>query len=393
MVLESLLKLHGQAKFSATATFNALLSTILKNLTRQGSSASAIPVHSTAALMDLWRSQPSEELDAIVLDVIRGRLWPNSMAKAVFPLDLSIPGVFDQALDSLHSSSLSDLDLSLVDFILENSNPKRNLILSALLTCSASSRLKFATKMLAFSKKDLEKHMEDAGFYVPLHAYFHRLSTSQDNQRFQWSASASQEDRQAVKALQPLLLPKMVQHIIKSSTNSRESVFSSSEPLLVADAAAILVSLTTKSSDKMQVDLVWSLVESIPTIGLESIGLVESLLDVTKDVTGDLEQESRQNRLSRWFEETARRLIVTLDKNGDAQWLEPVCDRLYSILEKHVEERKQSIDQKVLFELVSFAIEKALDNVELVRFSAFLAKHYYVEVRSNDISYSQSSWI
>ncbi|KAF9285338.1 hypothetical protein BGZ88_009569 [Linnemannia elongata] len=385
MVLESLLKLHGQAKFSATATFNALLSTILKNLTRQGSSASAIPVHSTAALMDLWRSQPSEELDAIVLDVIRGRLWPNSMAKAVFPLDLSIPGVFDQALDSLHSSSLSDLDLSLVDFILENSNPKRNLILSALLTCSASSRQKFATKMLAFSKKDLEKHMEDAGFYVPLHAYFHRLSTSQDNQRFQWSASASQEDRQAVKALQPLLLPKMVQHIIKSSTNSRESVFSSSEPLLVADAAAILVSLTTKSSDKMQVDSVWSLVESIPTIGLESIGLVESLLDVTKDVTGDLEQESRQNRLSRWFEETARRLIVTLDKNGDAQWLEPVCDRLYSILEKHVEERKQSIDQKVLFELVSFAIEKALDNVELVRFSAFLAKHYYVETSQSSV--------
>ncbi|KAK3842885.1 MAG: ribosome 60S biogenesis N-terminal-domain-containing protein, partial [Linnemannia gamsii] len=254
MILESLLKLHKQAKFSATATFNALLSTILKNLTRQGSSVSAIPVHSTAALMDLWRSQPSEELDAIVLD-----------------------------------------------------------------------------------------------------------------------------------ALQPLLLPKMVQHIVKSSAKARESAFGSDEPLLVADATAILVSLTAKSSDKKQVDLMWSLVESIPTIGLESIGLLESLLDITKDVTGEQEQQSRQKRLASWFEVTARRVINTLDKSGDAQWLEPVCDRLYSILDNHVEERKQSIDQKVLFELVSFAIEKALDNVELVRFSAYLAKHYYVETSQSSV--------
>ncbi|KAG0273711.1 hypothetical protein BGZ95_010495 [Linnemannia exigua] len=385
MILESLLKLHEQAKFSATATFNALLSTILKNFTRQGSSVSAIPVHSTAALMDLWRSQPSEELDAIVLDVIRGRLWPNAMADTAFPLDLSTPGVFDQALDTLHSSSLSDLDLSLVDFILANSNLKRNLILSALMTSSASFRQRFATRVLAFSKKDLEKHMENVGFFVPLHAYLRRLSTSQDCHRFQWSASASQEDRQSVKSLQPLLLPKMVQHIIKSSAKARESAFSSDEPLLVADTAAILVSLTAKSSDKKQMDLMWSLVESIPTIGLESIGLLESLLDITKDVTGEQERQSRQKRLASWFEETARRVINTLDKSGDAQWLEPVCDRLYNILENHVEERKQSIDQKVLFELVSFAIEKALDNVELVRFSAYLAKHYYVETSQSSV--------
>ncbi|KAF9126633.1 hypothetical protein BGW39_006476 [Mortierella sp. 14UC] len=383
MILESLLKLHGQAKFSATATFNALLSTILKNLTRQGSSASAIPVHSTAVLMDLWRSQPSEELDAIVLDVIRGRLWPNAMADTAFPLDLSTPGVFDQALDSLHSSSLNDLDLSLVDFILANSNPKRNLILSALMTCSASFRQKFATKVLAFSKKDLEKHMEDTGFFVLLHAYLRRLSICQDR-RFQWSASSSQEDRQSVKALQPLLLPKIVQHIVKS-TKARESAFISDEPLLVADTAAILVSLTTTSSDKKQVDLVWSLVESIPRIGLESIGLLESLLDVTKDDVGEHEHESRQKRMASWFEETARRLIDILDKKGDEPWLEPVCDRLYSILENHVEERKQSINQKVLFELVSFAIEKALDNVELVRFTAFLAKHYYIETSQSSV--------
>ncbi|KAF9094869.1 hypothetical protein BGX23_001439 [Mortierella sp. AD031] len=385
MILESLLNLHGQAKFSTTATFNALLSTILKNLTRQGSSASAIPVHSTAALMDLWRSQPSDELDAIVLDVIRGRLWPNAMAETAFPVDLSTPGVFDQALDSLHSSSLNDLDLSLVDFILANSNAKRNLILSALMTSSASFRQKFATSVLAFSKKDFERHLGDTGFFVLLHAYLHRLSTSQGYRRFQWSSSASQEDRKSVKALQPLLLPKLVQHIVKSSPSGRESAFASSEPLLVADAAAIMVSLTIESTDKKQVESVWSLVESIPQIGLESIGLLESLLDITKDVAGEHEQESRQERLARWFEEAARRLIVTLDKTGDAQWLEPVCDRLYTILEKHVDERKHSIDQKVLFELVSFAIEKALDNVELVRFSAFLAKHYYVETAQSSV--------
>ncbi|KAF9931389.1 hypothetical protein FBU30_010317 [Linnemannia zychae] len=385
VILESLLMLHKQAKFSTTTTFNALLSTILKHMTHQGNSAFSIPVKSTAALMDLWRSQPSEELDAIVLDVIRSRIWPNAMAETAFPLDLSVPGVFNQALDSLHPSSLSDLDLSLVDFILSNSNPRRNLILAALMTCSASFRQKFVSRVLAFSKKELESHMEDNGFFVLLHAYLSRMSTSHGHKRFQLSGSASQEDHQAVKALQSVLLPKLIQHIVKSTANARESAFSSSEPLIAADAASILISLTVQPSDHKQVELIWSLVESIPRVGLESISLMESLLDVTENHAEEAEQESRQKRLAIWFEENARRLIATLDRSGDAPWLEPVCDRLYDILERHVEERKQSIDQKVLFELVSFAIEKALDNVELVRFSASLAKHYYVETSQSSV--------
>ncbi|KAI8602359.1 ribosome 60S biogenesis N-terminal-domain-containing protein, partial [Dissophora ornata] len=267
MLLQSILGLHRQAKFSATATFNALLSTILRHLTQQGGSTSAIPVQSTAALLDLWKEQPSEELDAIVLE--------------------------------------------------------------------------------------LEGHCA-------------------------WSVSASEQDRQSVKALQPILLPKLAQYIANHHSSSGESI-------MVADTAAIFISLTTDPEDEDEVASVWELIESIPHIGLESITLLSSLLDVTNGLTSDQEQLDRQARLARWFEEAARRLIVALDKSGDAEWLEPVCDRLHDMLEQHVMERKLDIDQKVLFELVSFAIEKALDNVELIRFSACLAKYYYIETTQSSV--------
>ncbi|KAG0305585.1 hypothetical protein BGZ98_003899 [Dissophora globulifera] len=378
MLLQSLLNLHKQAKFSATADFNALLSTILKHLTLQGGSASAIPVESTTALLDLWREQPSDELDAIVLDVIYGRLWPNAMAKTLHPLDLSAPGVFDQALDSLHSSDLGNLDVSLVDFILSNPNAKRNLILAALMTASLNFRKRFTESISALPKKKLDHHLEDSGFFTLLHAYMNRVSSCPKGTHYEWSVSISLQERDAVKALRPTLLPKLVQHLAKYPSSSQESV-------KIADTAAIFISLTTDKGDEDEVAAVWTLIESIPRIGLDSIALLESILNITKGLIADQEQLDRQDRLARWFEEAARRLIVVLDTSGDAEWLEPVSDRLYEVLEQHVMERKLSIDQKVLFELVSFSIEKALDNVELVRFVASLARHYYVEISQSSV--------
>ncbi|KAF8937027.1 hypothetical protein BGZ58_003361 [Dissophora ornata] len=378
MLLQSILGLHRQAKFSATATFNALLSTILRHLTQQGGSTSAIPVQSTAALLDLWKEQPSEELDAIVLEVTCGRLWPNAMARTVRPLDLTAPGVFDRALDSLHNSVYGALDVSLVDFILSHPNSKRNLILAALVTASSTFRQRFAEAILALPHKKLDRRMEDDGFFTLLHAYLNRMAFYQLEGHCAWSVSASEQDRQSVKALQPILLPKLAQYIANHHSSSGESI-------MVADTAAIFISLTTDPEDEDEVASVWELIESIPHIGLESITLLSSLLDVTNGLTSDQEQLDRQARLARWFEEAARRLIVALDKSGDAEWLEPVCDRLHDMLEQHVMERKLDIDQKVLFELVSFAIEKALDNVELIRFSACLAKYYYIETTQSSV--------
>ncbi|KAG0267366.1 hypothetical protein BG011_006783 [Mortierella polycephala] len=377
MLLQSLLSLHRQTGFATTATFNALLSTILRHLTQQGGSANAIPVHSTAALLDLWRDQPSDDLDAIVQDVICGRLWPNAMTRTLGPLDLSAAGVFDQAVDGLHCVSLGSLDLSLVDFILNHPNTRRNMILAALITASPGFRQRFAETLLSDPKKNLEKYIKDAGFFTILHAYLNRVS-SQANDRYQWSNSASDVDHQSLRTLRPLLLPRLVQHITMSSFSPREIV-------LVAECAVIVISLTTKSDDEDDVASVWTLVESVPRIGLESIGLLEALLDATADIVDESQQMERQDRIARWFEEAARRLVTVLDKSGDAEWLEPVCDRLYTVLERHVMERKLSIDQKVLFELVSFAIEKALDNVELIRFSACLAKYYYVETSQSSV--------
>ncbi|KAF9187447.1 hypothetical protein BGZ51_001294 [Haplosporangium sp. Z 767] len=377
MLLQLLLSLHRQTKFATTATFNALLSTILRYLTQQGGSANAIPVHSTAALLDLWRDQPSDDLDAIVQDVICGRLWPNAMTRTLGPLDLSAADVFDQAVDGLHCASLGSLDLSLVDFILNHPNMRRNVILAALMTASLGFRQRFAETLLRDPKKNLEKYTKDAGFYTILHAYLNRVS-SQVNDRYQWSDSASYEDHQSLRTLRPLLLPRFIQHITMSSFSSRETT-------LVAECAAIVISLTTKPDDEDDVASVWTLVESIPRIGLESISLLEALLGATADIADESQQMERQDRIARWFEEAARRLITVLDKSGDAEWLEPVCDRLYTVLERHVIVRKLSIDQKVLFELVSFAIEKALDNVELVRFSACLAKYYYVETPQSSV--------
>ncbi|KAF9110441.1 hypothetical protein BGX27_006334 [Mortierella sp. AM989] len=377
MLLQSLLSLHRLNKFSTTATFNALLSTILKHLTQQSKSASAIPVESTAALLNLWRDQPSDELDAIVLEWVCGRLWPNAMAKTLHPLDLSIPGVFDQALDSIHESSLGTLDTSLVDFILGNPNQKRNLILAALMTATSVFRQRFAEVIAALPKKKLAQLLEDSEFFTLLHAYLNRISCQLDG-RYNWSASASEQDRDSVRELRTLLLSKVVQHVVNTPASTRESV-------MIADIAGIFIALTTNSEDEDEVSSIWALVESIPRIGLDSVIILGSILDATSDLVGEQEQLGRQNRLARWFEVAARRLIEVLDKSGDAEWLEPVCDLLYNLLEKHVMERKLSIDQKVLFELVSFAIEKALDNVELVRFTACLAKHYYVETAQSSV--------
>ncbi|KAF9361204.1 hypothetical protein BGX26_005028 [Mortierella sp. AD094] len=383
MLLQLLLNLHRQNKFSTTANFNALLSTILKQLTQQSGSAFAIPVESTATLLNLWREQPSDDLDAIVLELVCSRLWPNAMTRILGPLDLSTPGAFDQALDSLHGSSLGTLDVSLVDFILSRPNQKRNLILAALMTASSIFRQRFAEVIVALPKKKLGQQLENAGFFTLLHAYLSRVSCQLEG-RYNWSTSASEQDRHSVKALRPLLLSKVVQQIVDTSASTRESV-------MVADTAAIFVALTTNSEDEDEVASVWALVENIPRIGMDSITILSSILDTTSDLAGEQEQLDRQDRLARWFEGAARRLIEVLDKNGDVEWLEPVCDRLYDLLEKHVMERKLSIDQKILFELVSFAIEKALDNVELVRFSACLAKHYYVEASSSGHLYFVTS--
>ncbi|CAO3573240.1 unnamed protein product [Mortierella alpina] len=375
-LLQTLLGLHRQAKFSTTATFNALLSTILKHLTQQGGSASAIPVQSTAALLDLWRKQPSDDLDAIVLDVILGRLWPNAMAKSVHPVDLSVANVFDQALNSLHNTSLEHLDPSLVDFIMDHPNSQRSLILAALMTASPVYRQRFTKVVLSTPKTKLGQHLDDPGFCTLLHAYLNRLSTQVDD-CCRWSDSANDQDRQSANSLRPLLLPSLIQRIARASSSSSETV-------IMAECAAILISLTVTAEDEDEIASAWTLIESIPRIGLDSITIVEALLAVTKALPEELGLE-RQQRIARWFEETARHLNVVLDKNGDAEWLEPVCDRLLHLLKAHVLERQLSIDQKILFELVSFAIEKALDNVELVRFSAYLAKHYYVETAQSSV--------
>ncbi|KAG0352848.1 hypothetical protein BG005_007781 [Podila minutissima] len=376
MLLQSLLGLHRHPKFTTTATFNALLSTILKHLAQQSGSASAIPVESTASLLGLWREQPSDELDEIVLDVIRGRLWPNSMAEVLGPIDLTAPGVFDHALESLQGPMLDSLDLSLVDFILEKRNRRRCLILAALLTASSDFRQRFTSALLNMSGSKRKALLEDDEFLPLLHAYLARLSIKHEK-HYTWSACTPQ-DRKALKALRSVLLPTFVQRITKSSYSSRETI-------VAAESASILISLDVSKDDEDDIASVWTSLESIPRIGLDSIRILDALLDITKGAQDQDKQMERQDRISKWFEVTAQRLIVVLDKSGDAEWLEPVCDRLYEVLEAHVIERKLSIDQKILFELVSFAIEKALDNVELVRFSAFLAKHYYVETTQSSV--------
>lgn len=336
---------------------------------------SAIPAESTVALLNLWQEQPSDELDSIVLDVVQGRLWPNAMVRTVQPLNLTLPGVFDRALVSLQGASLfEDVEHVLVNFILKHLNKQRSLILGALMTSSSAFRERFSSVVQKFSGDELESRVQDADFITLLHAYMSRVSHRTEEGSFNWSSSATVGDRHSVNALQPKLLPELVQRVAEASYSSEEST-------QIAELASIFIALTTNVKDEDQVESQWQLLESIPRIGLDIIEILDALLVITKDVTGDREVMERQDKIARWFEEAARRLIVVLDKHGDAEWLEPVCDRLYTVLEQHVLERKLSIDQKVLFELVSFAIEKALDNVQLVRFSAFLAKKYYVEVR------------
>ena len=351
-----------------------MLSTILKHLTQQGGSTSTIPAESTAALLDLWQEQPSDDLDSIVLDVVRGRLWPNAMVGTVQPLDLTAPGVFDRAMDSLQESSLfEDVEHGLVDFILQHLNHKRSLILAALMTASSAFRDRFSAVVQKLSGDDLQARVEDTDFITLLHAYMSRVS-HRTKGSFQWSSSATAGDRRSVIALRPMLLAELVQQVANATYSSEEST-------LVAEVAAMVIALTTMTGDEEDVESQWQLLESVPRIGLDTIQILETLLAITRGIAEDRQVMERQDKIVRWFEETARQLIVVLDKSGDAEWLEAVCDRLYSVLDEHVLERKVSIDQKVLFELVSFAIEKALDNVQLVRFSAFLAKKYYVEVR------------
>jgi len=374
MLLQSLLSIHRHTKFSTTAAFSSLLSTILKHLTQQGGSTSTIPAESTAALLDLWQEQPSDDLDSIVLDVVRGRLWPNAMVGTVQPLDLTAPGVFDRAMDSLQESSLfEDVEHGLVDFILQHLNHKRSLILAALMTASSAFRDRFSAVVQKLSGDDLQARVEDTDFITLLHAYMSRVS-HRTKGSFQWSSSATAGDRRSVIALRPMLLAELVQQVANATYSSEEST-------LVAEVAAMVIALTTMTGDEEDVESQWQLLESVPRIGLDTIQILETLLAITRGIAEDRQVMERQDKIVRWFEETARQLIVVLDKSGDAEWLEAVCDRLYSVLDEHVLERKVSIDQKVLFELVSFAIEKALDNVQLVRFSAFLAKKYYVEVR------------
>ncbi|KAF9438011.1 hypothetical protein BGZ76_010215 [Entomortierella beljakovae] len=370
MLLQSLLGLHRQSETSVVTAFSSLLSTILKHLTQHGGSASAIPAEQTTALLNLWREQPSDELDGIVLELIYSRLWPNAMARTTTPLDLSTPKVFSHALNSLHGPPLGTTDVTLVNFILDHPNQKRTLILASLMTASTMFRQKFADAVAAFPKKSISQRLENPGFFTLLHAYLNRVSCRQGEQCI-WSASVSEKDRISVRALRQLLLPKLVQHVANSHKSTQESN-------MVAEIISIFIALTTNSTDEDEIAIVWELVEKIPRIGLDSTTILSSILDITKGLLNE-QQQDRQDRLSMWFERTARQLTEVLDKNGDAEWLEPLCDRLYDLLEKHVIERKLSIDQKTLFELVSFAIEKAVDNVELIRFSACLAKHYYVE--------------
>lgn len=374
MLLQSLLSIHRHTKFSTTAAFSSLLSTILKHLTQQGGSTSTIPAESTAALLDLWQEQPSDDLDSIVLDVVRGRLWPNAMVGTVQPLNLTIPGVFDRAMDSLQESSLfEDVEHGLVDFILQHLNHRRSLILAALMTASSAFRDRFSAIVQKLSGDDLQARVEDVNFITLLHAFMGRVS-HRTKGSFQWSSSATAGDRRSAIALRPMVLAELVQQVANSTYSSNEST-------LVAEVAAMFIALTTMTRDEEDVESQWQLLESVPRVGLDTIQILETLIAITGGTVEDRQVMERQDKIARWFEEAARQLIVVLDKSGDAEWLEPVCERLYTVLEEHVLERKVSIDQKVLFELVSFAIEKALDNVQLVRFSAFLAKKYYVEVR------------
>ncbi|KAG0343372.1 hypothetical protein BG004_005354, partial [Podila humilis] len=378
MLLQTLLDLHRHPKFTTTTTFNALLSTILKHLALQSGSTSAIPVESTASLLGLWREQPSDELDEIVLEALCGQLWPNAMADTLGLLDLTSPGAFDHSLDgNLHGSMMKSLDLSLVDFIMEQMNRKRCLILAALLTASSGFRQKFAESLIKLSVNKRKVLLAEDAFLPLIHAYLARLSV-RHGKHYVWSASVTKDDHRAVKQLRSLILPVLMQQISNAPHSSQST-------LLVAESLAILVSLDVNSEDEADIASVWKSLETIPRLGLDSITVLDALLDITKDVQGEDRQMKRQERVSRWFEVAVQRLTIVLDKNGDAEWLEPICDRLYGVLEAYVIERQLSIDQKILFELVSFAIEKALDNVELIRFSAVLAKHYYVETTQSSV--------
>ncbi|KAF9586448.1 hypothetical protein BGW38_004708 [Lunasporangiospora selenospora] len=371
IILQTLLNLHRLPGFSTTPAFNTLLSTTLKRLSAMHDSANVIPTESTSALLDLWKEQPSDDLDDIVLGVISGRLWPNAMANTIEPLDLSVPGIFDQAQDSLRNPSLSDLDLSLVDFVLGNSAPKRYLILASLVTASADFRGRLTEKILAMSESEVEARLEEADFITLLHAFMNRMAFF-DGMQYQWSSSATEVDHHAVPSLRPQLLSVLVKNVGKSS-------FCSKTTIMLSDIVAIITALAVQPEDEDDVNHVWVLLENLPRTGLDTVCMAESLIERTKNLVDEQALLERHDRISRWFEKTARLLINVLDIHGEVEWLAPVSKRLAKILETHVEERKLNIDQKILFELVSFAIEKAVDNVELVHFSACLAQKYYTE--------------
>ncbi|KAG0230650.1 hypothetical protein BGW41_002440 [Actinomortierella wolfii] len=389
-ILQKMLDLqHQQGSAVVTSAFNELLSIVLKQLTSQSNSASMVPTKSIASLLDLWRYQPSAELDSIVKDVICGRLAPNALARTCGPLDLSEKGVFEKANGKWHLTVPDSLNLDLVDFILDNLNPTRALILAALITALP----KFRQRLVQWlknkqSSRNASPFSLSHDLITVLHAYTSVLAYDEGHGKYTWSQAATDEDKAAMVSLGPFWTPKLIE-LMKAESESSEST------VYAAESASMMIALSVDKSDESAVHATWSLTESIARTGLDTVIVQECMMEMAKrepsesrmDVDGEDNKEEeteeidmvRQERIARWFERTAGRLIDTLDHHGDCEWLEPVCARLQGLLERHVVERKLSIDQKLLFELVSFTIEKALDNIELVRFSTCLLDKYHME--------------
>ncbi|KAF9159695.1 hypothetical protein DFQ26_006281 [Actinomortierella ambigua] len=388
-ILQKMLVLqHRQGSAVVNSAFNDLLSIVLQQLTDQSDSASMVPTKSIASLLDLWRYQPSAELDAIVKDVVCGRLAPNALARTIGPLDLSEKGVFDKANGKWQLKAPDSLNLGLVNFILDNLNATRAVILAALITALPEFRQGlvqwFKSKQQSQSKKKSAFSLSHDLITV-LHAYASFLSHNKGHGKYVWSRAASDEDKSALTDMASFWVPKLIERVKAENESSEMTV-------RAAECASMMFALSSvdTSNESAAVHATWSLIESFTRTGLDVVTMHEAVMEMTKrdpvedsmDVDGDEREKEdmvRQERLSRWFERTAGQLINVLDRHGDCEWLEPVCAKLQGLLERHVVERKLSIDQKLIFELVSFTIEKALDNLELVRFSTCLLDKYYME--------------
>ncbi|KAF9973119.1 hypothetical protein BGZ73_003652 [Actinomortierella ambigua] len=386
-ILQKMLDLqHRQGSAIVTSAFNDLLSIVLQQLTDQSDSAAMVPTKSIASLLDLWRYQPSAELDSIVKGVVCGRLVPNALARTVGPLDLSEKGVFDKATGKWQLKAPDSLNLDLVNFILDNVNSTRAVILAALITALPEFRQRLVQWL-----KTKQSHQSKSSFSIShdlitvLHAYTSFVSCNEGHGKYVWSRVASDEDKSALVALGPIWAPKLINRVKAEKESSAWTV-------RAAECASIMVALSHMSDGSM-IHSTWSLVDSFSRTGLDVATLQECMLETTKrapteedrmvdgvDKEEEEEQDmARQDRLARLFERTAGQLINVLDRQGDCEWLEPLCGKLQGLLERHVVERKLSIDQKLVFELVSFTIEKALDNLELVRFATCLLDKYHTE--------------